>query len=122
MVSAHRKALALMWRDRCTVYRYAEQTDPETHITRFRETAIIKNEPCKLSFETLETAEGSPAAAVVQSTKLFLSPDAEVPAGCKVIVIRPGSRTHRFVFASSGEPGVFSDHQEVMLTAWEGWA
>ena len=116
---AVQKALAALWTDRVTVYQNQKVTDPVTHITDFREVAILEDQPCKLSFETLAAAEGDPAAAVSQAVKLFLSPDVVIPAGCKVIVTRQG-RT--FTYASSGEPGVFRDHQEISLTLFKGWA
>ncbi len=122
MVNAHRRALERLWRDRCTVWRREETTDPQTHLTDFTLAAILEDAPCKLSFEKLAPTVGDPAAAVSQGVKLFLSPDAEVPAGCRVEVTRPNETERTFAYASSGEPGVFSDHQEITLEPWRGWA
>ena len=54
--------------------------------------------------------------------KLFLSPDVKVPAGCKIIVTRPNDVERTFTYSRSGEPGVFSNHQEIMLEPFRGWA
>lgn len=119
MVNPHRKALERMWKDQCTIIQGVKVTDPETKLTGFQESPLLENQPCKLSFETLTSSEGDPVAAVGQTVKIFCSPDVIVPAGCKVIVTR---RNQVFTYASSGEPGVFTDHQEIILTLWKGWA
>ena len=122
MVNAHRKALELLWRDRCTVIQRQKVTDPETNLTDFQEVPLLENVPCKLSFETLTSTDGEPVAAVQQAVKLFLSPDVVIPAGCKIIVARPNDLAREFVYASSGEPGVFTDHQEINLQLFQRWA
>lgn len=122
MVNWHRKALELLWRDRCTVIIHTKVTDPETKLTDFQEVTLLEDQPCKLSFETLTSNDGEPVAAVQQAVKLFLSPDVVIPAGCKIVVTRPNDLTRQFVYTCSGEPGVFSDHQEINLTLFERWA
>lgn len=119
MVNKHRKALERLWKDRCTVIQREKVTDPDTKLTGFQDAPLLENQPCKLSFETLAAADGEPVAAVSQTVKLFLAPDVVIPAGCKIIVKRC-KRT--FTFASSGEPGVFQNHQEITLTLFKGWA
>lgn len=87
------------------------------------EIPVIQEEPCKLSFQTLAVnQDGDAAAAVTQSVKLFLSPDLEIPAGCKIVVRRFGVIEREFVYARSGEAGIFSHHQEVPLTVWKEYA
>lgn len=122
MVNAHRKALEMLWKDRCSIFQQVEQTDPTTKLTDFQETPLLEDQPCKLSFEKLISTDGEPVAAVGQSVKLFLSPDVVIPAGCKVVVTRSNDLERVFTYASSGEPGVFSNHQEITLELWKGWA
>lgn len=119
---AVQKALAALWTDRVTVYQNQKVTDPVTHITDFREVAILEDQPCKLSFETLAAAEGDPAAAVSQAVKLFLSPDVTVPAGCRVVVTRPNERERVLTYTSSGLAGMFHNHQEISLVPESRWA
>ena len=122
MVSAHQKALEKQWKDRCTVIHRVAVTNPDTKITDFEEKPLLKDQPCKLSFESLSTTDGNPVANISQAVKLFLSPDVVIPAGCKVIVTRSNKLERTFTFASSGEPGVFSSHQEIALKPFRGWA
>lgn len=122
MVNAHRKALERLWKDRCAFYVQQEVTDPETNLTDFQEVPLLEDQPCKLSFETLTSTNGDEVATAQQVVKLFLSPDVKVPAGCKIIVTRPNDVERTFTYSRSGEPGVFSNHQEIMLEPFRGWA
>lgn len=122
MVSAQRKALERMWKDRCTVIQRVKVTDPDTKLTDFSETPLLENQPCKLSFEKLTSTDGENTAAKFQNVKLFLSPDVVIPAGCKIVVQRFNEIDREFTFSNSGEAGVFTNHQEIYLTIWKGWA
>ena len=122
MVSAQRKALERMWKDRCTVIQRVKVTDPDTKLTDFSETPLLENQPCKLSFEKLTSTDGENVAAKFQNVKLFLSPDVVIPAGCKIVVQRFNEIDREFTFSNSGEAGVFTNHQEIYLTIWKGWA
>lgn len=122
MVSnAHRKALERLWKDRCTVYIQAENTDPSTHLTVFEETPLFEDQPCKLSFETLSATSGDEIPMVTQSAKLILAPEQEVPPGSRIVVKRFQPKQD-FEFARSGIPGVFNDHQEILLEPFTGYA
>ena len=122
MVNAHRKALERLWKDRCSIFVKEKVTDPTTHLTDFEEKPLLQDQPCKLSFETLSSTGGDELPTVAQSVKLFLSPDVVVPAGCKIIVTRPNDVERTFTYSRSGEPGIFSNHQEIMLEPFRGWA
>lgn len=116
-----RMALERLWTDRCAVFVREEVTDSETHLTDFEEKPLFSNQPCKLSFETLTAAAGDEIAAVRQAVKLFLSSDVTIPAGSKIIVTRQNDTERTFVYTRSGEPGMFSNHQEIMLELFRGW-
>ena len=118
---AVRTALERLWQDRCFIFTQEEVTDPVTHLTDFEEMPLFQDQPCKLSFETLAAAKGDEVATAQQVVKLLLSPDVEVPPGCKIIVTRQGETERTFTYARSGEPGVFSNHQEILLEPFRGW-
>lgn len=122
MVSAQRKALERFWRDRCTIIQRVKVTDPDSKLTDFEETPLLENQPCKLSFEKLTSTDGEHTAARFQNVKLFLSPDVVIPAGCKIEVRRFNDLERVFTYAHSGEAGVFTNHQEIYLDIWKGWA
>ena len=54
--------------------------------------------------------------------KLFISPDVETPAGCKIVVKRFNNLEREFTYSKSGEAGVFTNHQEIMLEPFKGYA
>lgn len=122
MVSAQRKALERLWKDRCSIFHMEEATDPVTHLTDFEEKPLLQDQPCKLSFETLSSTGGDELPTVAQVTKLFISPDVKIPPGCKIVVTRFNPVQRVFTFSKSGEPGIFTNHQEINLTLWEGYA
>ena len=122
MVNAQRKALERLWKDRCTVYHRVKVTDPKTKLTDFEEKPLLQDQPCKLSFETLNSTDGDHVATVAQSVKLFISPDVEIPAGCKIVVTRFNDLERTFTYSRSGEPGIFTNHQEIMLEPFKGSA
>ena len=122
MVNAQRKALERLWKDRCTVYHRVKVTDPKTKLTDFDEKPLLQDQPCKLSFETLNSTDGDHVATVAQSVKLFISPDVEIPAGCKIVVTRFNDLERTFTYSRSGEPGIFTNHQEIMLEPFKGYS
>ncbi len=122
MVNAQRKTLERLWKDRCTVYHRVKVTDPKTKLTDFDEKPLLQDQPCKLSFETLNSTDGDHVATVAQSVKLFISPDVEIPAGCKIVVTRFNDLERTFTYSRSGEPGIFTNHQEIMLEPFKGYA
>ncbi len=113
-------ALQMLWNDTCSVYTRAKATNATTKRTEFNEVAAFLNQPCKLSFETLtSTTETDHAPSVSQGAKLFISKQLSIPAGSKIVVTRGGST---YTYKQSGEPGVFTHHQEIQLELFEGWA
>ncbi len=119
MVNRHRQALERLWKDRCWVYTQEEVTDPSTKLTDFQEKPLFEDQPCKLSFSTLSANAGDELPVVAQAVKLFLSPELTVPPGSKIVIKRAD---REFTYTRSGEPGIFSNHQEILLTEFKGWA
>ncbi|MCT6924090.1 hypothetical protein [Metasolibacillus sp.] len=95
-------------------------TDPITKITTQLEETLFTDKKCKLSYEkqTSTTPTGGPAI-IAQTTKLFIAPELDIPAGSKIIVTQHGKTNE---FTRSGKPAVFMDHQEIMLEAFERYA
>ena len=113
-------ALQKLWNDTCTVYVQTKKQNPENKRTEFVEEVLFENQPCKLSFESITSAsESNHTATVSQSAKLFLDKLLSVPSGSKIVISRDGKT---FTFANSGEPGVFTFHQEISLVKFDGWA
>ena len=115
----NKKALMSLWKDLFTVVEYQPVVKPNG-ADGFEEVTIFENQPCKLSFSTLKEAnQGDIAAAVTQVIKLFCDNLIDIKPGSKIIVQRDG---RAFEYSQSGEPGIFSQHQEIVLVPFQGWA
>lgn len=120
MVSARRKAVESLYKGLCTVKVWQEVEDPVTHATMHKEVTMLSDQKCKLSYEkqTSTTPTGGPAV-IAQTTKLFIAPELDIPAGSKIIVTQHGKTTE---YARSGEAAVYMDQQEIQLELFERYA
>ena len=117
---AARKAIESQYSGICDIVEYRDVKDARTKITHKEEVTIIENRPCRLLFKRLNTiVTTETAASVSQVTKLFISPEIEINSGSKIIVTQDNVTT---AYSASGEPAVYSTHQEIMLELFKGWA
>lgn len=120
MVNARRRAIERLYKGVCTIKEFQSVKDPITHITSKKEVVVLENQPCKLSFEKQTAASNTSVQAIIaQSTKLFVAPEIEIKPGSKIIVTQ-NSRTTEY--SRSGEPAVYTNHQEIMLELFNGYA
>ena len=104
----------------CTVYELLKVKNEQTKIIEKNEVVVFYNQPCRLSFEKLNsTIQTETAAAITQGTKLFVAPEIVIKGGSKIVVTQNG-RTQ--IFSSSGEAAVYPTHQEIILELFKGWA
>lgn len=112
--------LRKLWVGSCTVISRVKKQDPVTKRTEFVEETIYEDEPCRLSYQTLTpTTDKNGVAEIVQVPKLFLSKELIIPPGSKIIVTQNGRTVE---FSNSGQPAVYSNHQEIVLELFKGWA
>lgn len=118
---AARKAIESTYMGVCTILECRDVRDEKTKITRKNEEVpVVKNQPCKLSFEKLNAVvQTETAATQTQSTKLFIAPEIAVKPGSKIIVEQNGVTTE---YSASGVPAVYLSHAEIMLELFKGWA
>ena len=119
MVAGQRMALERLWRDRCKIIVREPVTDPVKKTTDFTERVLVDNQPCKLSFGSLPTAEQGNVATAGQTIKVFMAPEISVPPGSKIVITRGDVSVD---YAQSGQPAVFFSHQEISLELFRGWA
>jgi hypothetical protein len=120
MVTAARKAIESQYTGKCTVYEYQSVTDPVTKITESGEVPVLVDQPCRLSFKTITaTSPNDGAATVTQIVKLFIAPEIRINPGSKIAVTQNGVTSD---YQSSGQPAVYTNHQEIILELFKGWA
>ena len=116
---AARRAQEATYEGLCTIYEYHEVTDEKTKLSS-EEVAVIENQPCKLSFEKLNSVVQTETAAVqAQGVKLFLAPEIVVSSNSKIVVTQNGVTDE---YSASGIPAIYSTHQEITLESFRGWA
>ena len=106
-----RKAIESLYKGRCDIYGYGVVTDTNSHLTENKEYIIYENISAANQLE--------PFSNILQDVKLFLSPEYEIKAGCKINVTQNGVTT---AYKNSGQANIKSNHQEIQLELFEEWA
>jgi len=120
MVNA-KKALMKLWNDELSVIEHRPITKPNG-AKGYEEVVVLSEQKCKLSFSTLKEANQDGAkAAITQVTKIFCDNALVIKAGSK-IVVKQKSTGRTLEYSQSGEPGTFTNHQEIILVPFRGWA
>ena len=109
-----------MYDGRCTITEY-QKVKQANKSTGFEPVDVLTDQPCRLSFKTINNTNNTDtgASAVTQITKVFLAPEIKVKPGSKLTITQNGVTTE---YKSSGEPAVYSTHQEIILELFKGWS
>lgn len=117
---AARKAIEATYFGTLTVTERKKEKDERSKLTKDVEVVVLENQPCKLSFEKLQTAiQSDSAATITQVTKLFVSPDISINAGSKITVSQDNVTTG---YTCSGVPAIYPTHQEIILELFKDFA
>ncbi|HBE9316802.1 TPA: hypothetical protein KNH76_003343 [Clostridioides difficile] len=108
MMDKTRKAIEILYRDKCTIVEYQPVKDPVTKRTNNKEVVVLENQPCKLSYKNITSTEQGEVAKLTQTIKLFISPNISVKAGSKLII-------NNKEYVRSGESAIYPNHQEIIL-------
>ncbi len=116
---AVRTAIEKTYIGKCEVVEQIEVENSD-HTTGMEEKAVLTDVPCRLSFESnAPVSQSDGAGAVIQTTKVFTSPDVDIKPGSKLTVTQNGVTT---AYQCSGEPNHYASHQEVTVILFRGWA
>lgn len=115
-----RNAMESLYEGVCTVYTGQKTKNATTKETEFTETAILTNEPCRLSFASIPATDVvDHAPRLGQAVKLFISPGANVPPGSRIVVTQNDVTND---YSMSGQPARYVTHQEIPIELFKGWA
>lgn len=110
---AHRKATEMFYEHTCTIKEFQSVKDPVTKQTKKQEIIVLENQPCRLSYSSVKSANQSESNATVQQViKLFIAPEIIVKEGSRIFIEHEGRTTE---FKHSGKPAIYSSHQEITL-------
>lgn len=117
---AARKAMEATYYGVLTVTEHQKVQNEESKLTERKEVVVLENQPCRLSFEKLQTAiQSDSAATITQVTKLFVSPDIKIKASSKITVTQDNVTTD---YECSGVPAVYPTHQEIVVELFRRFA
>ena len=118
-VVATRKAIELTYDCTCKIIEQ-EKYKKENQSTGFRESIVLENKKCKLSFESVTNSnQDDEKNNVIQSTKLFIAPEHNIKPGSRIEVT--DALGNVVIYKSSGKPAKYQTHQEIALV-FEGYA
>lgn len=119
MVS-YKNDIKSLWRGKCRVSVAENIQDENTGRTVQSERTLFEDEPCRISFDKVQSASITDGAAVVtQTVTLFIDATLKIPPGSKISVEQNGVMGE---YEMSGVPAVYSAHQEIPLELFGGWA
>ena len=115
-----RKAIESMYDGTCTIIERQKVKLPNKS-TGFKDIVVLEDIPCRLSFNTVTNTNQTEvgASAVIQSTKVFIAPEIKVKPGSKLTITQNDVTTE---YKSSGQPAIYTTHQEIELELFERWA
>lgn len=115
-----RKAIESMYEGTCTIIEHQKVKLPNKS-TGFKDIVVLEDIPCRLSFKTITNTNQTETgvSAVVQVTKVFIAPEIKVKPGSKLTITQNDVTTE---YKSSGQPAIYTTHQEIELELFERWA
>lgn len=119
-MATRKTALQSLWHGVCNVYMQGYTTNDKTGRDEATEVLKLEKQPCRLSFESIQSTGNADGAPIIQQTvKLFIDSALDIPAGAKIVATQNGVTN---AYARSGEPAIYKYHQEIMLIPFEDYA
>lgn len=117
---AARKAIEATYFGSLTVTERQKVKDERSKLTKDVDVVVLENQPCRISFEKLQTAvQSESAATITQGATLFVSPDISIKAGSKLTVTQDNVTTD---YTRSGVSATYPTHQEIALELFKEYA
>lgn len=114
------KDIKALWNSNCDVIELAKVKDVKTGRTLDKETKVLENIPCRVSFSSVNIPNVQDKAnRLVQGIKLFISRDIDVKAGSKIVVRQNG---REMSYINTGVPAIYTYHKEIPLEIFRGFA
>lgn len=114
-----KKHIESLYTGTCTIYEYKPVKDPDTKRTTSKEVVVIENQPCRVSYKNIQTSGEGNMSKLSQIIKLFISSECSIKPGSKIVITQNNTTTE---YKNTGEPAIYSNHQEIVLELFKGWA
>ena len=110
-----RKAIESRYEGLCDIT--IKETKRVNGVTKTVDTVYAKEQPCRLSYQTVGAASQSDTKATAfQEIRLFIAPEIDIKDGAKITVTQNGQTN---TYKRSGKPLIYKYHQEVLLEILE---
>ncbi len=110
-VAFERQCLEMTYGGLCAITEF--KTVKNGTVSEQQEIVIAENQPCAISQTSLRaTTQTETTNNIDYDVKLFIAPEIEITAGCKIHVVQNGMDCN---FEQAGEPFIYPTHQEVKL-------
>ncbi|WP_250278884.1 hypothetical protein [[Clostridium] colinum] len=105
----------------CDIYEYESFIDEKSYITKQKSIIKYENIPCRVSYynnsaNIVASKENLFNNIITQKVKIFLENNIKIKAGSVIIVTQNGKTTK---YKNSGEPVIYTSHQEIMLDIFD---
>lgn len=115
------KILERLYDGICNIYEYRSFKNEKTKATKNDLILIYKNIPCRASYynnssNIVSSKESIFNNTIKQNVKLFLNNKITIKAGSVIIITQNGKTTK---YKNSGEPIIYSSHQELMMDIFD---
>lgn len=114
-----RRAIERLYTDVCSITNQVERFDETNGQNYFDTVCIADSLPCRVSYGSVASAEQNEAATLKQTVKLFVAPEVNIEAGSRIAITRNGKTVQ---YKASGQPAMYSSHQEISLELADDYA
>ncbi|WP_101773993.1 hypothetical protein [Peptostreptococcus faecalis] len=111
-LSSVRKALELLYEDKCDIYEYISVKDEVTKRNKSEPVLAYSQIPCNLEYVQSPITIQKEAGNIEQKIKLFISPNIKIKPNSKIVVTQNGVTRE---YKNASVPAVYSNHQEIEL-------
>lgn len=117
MVDEVRDTIQSLWVGVCNIFKYEEAVDKYGITENEKLVKLYGNVKCRLSFKYIsQTNQTESFAETKQVVKLFIAPELYIPPGSVIEVTQNGITKK---YKHSGEPAVYTHHQEIILDEYK---
>lgn len=115
-----RKAIESLYQGTCDIVEHKKVKKPNGS-TGFQDIKVLEKESCRLSFKVITSTNPTDVGTseLTQTTTLFISPDVKIKPGSKIVVTQNNVTKE---YKQSGEPAIYSTHQEIILELFDRWS
>lgn len=111
-----REAIQSLWTGLCDIFCY-EEVEDKYGVTSLVLNKVSEKIKCRLSFKNItQTTADENKSNVTQVVKLFVAPEIYVPPG-SIIEVTQNNVTRKYKY--SGLSAIYTNHQEIILDAYE---